>query len=313
MTKDLLTMDLRQLKYFLHAATTQNLTQASNKAWISQSAISRQIKLLEIELGVSLFDRQARGVRLTDAGAALMHHAEKLLRDVEDLKSLVGASNQEPIGTLRIGTPTSLRGPLVAPFFIEYHRRHPKVLLVHKHGTSKSMRDALADGELDLAVTSSQESIEPFSVEPLLSEALCLIGPAQAGLQIDKPVNSKRITEHPLILTSYPNSLRIIINSELAKLGQQITPVAEADTAYMKLDLVHQGLGYSVLPYSGVEEGLHNRYVSASPIRGLRIAWVIARSRERVQTIANQRAVELLHEITKTKIARREWRTARLP
>jgi LysR family transcriptional regulator, nitrogen assimilation regulatory protein len=303
-------MDLRQLKYFLHAATTQNLTQASNKAWVSQSAISRQIKLLEIELGVSLFDRQARGVKLTEAGIALVRHAEKLLRDVDELKNNVGATKQKPMGTLRIGTPTSLRGPLMAPFLIEYHRRHPNVLLVHKQGTSKNTRDALADGDLDIAITSNQESIEPFSVEPLLSEALCLIGPPKAGLRIDKPVNSKRITEHPLILTSYPNSLRVIVNRELAELGQPVSPIIEVDTAYMKLDLVHHGLGYSVLPFSGTEDAIRDGYVSASPIRGLRITWVIARSRERVQTIANQRAIELLREIAMTKISKRQWKTA---
>jgi LysR family transcriptional regulator, nitrogen assimilation regulatory protein len=305
-------MDLRQLRYFLHVAKTQNLTQASSKAWVSQSALSRQIKLLETELGVALFERQARGVKLTDAGAALVRRAEMLLQEVDDLKRDVCATKHEPTGMLRIGSPTSLRALLMVPFFIQYHRLHPDVLLIHTHGTAKSLRDALAEGELDIAITANQEVLDPFAVEPLISEALCLVGPPQARLQVDKLVGLKRITEHPLILTSYPNSLRVIVDRALAKIGQQTQPIIEADTAYMMLDLIHNGMGYTVLPYSGVSDAINDLYISASPVKALRVEWVIARSRERAQTVAAQRAIEILREICKAKVVSREWLTARL-
>ncbi len=305
-------MDIRQLRYFLHVAKTQNLTQASSKAWVSQSALSRQIKLLEAELGVALFERQARGVKLTVAGEALVRRTELLLQEVDDLKRDVSATKNEPTGTLRIGSPTSLRALLMVPFLMQYIRLHPSVLLIHTHGTAKSLRDALAEGELDIAITANQELLDPFAVEPLISEALCLVGPRQARLQADKSVGLKRVTEHPLILTSYPNSLRIIVDRALAKIGQQTQPIIEADTAYMMLDLIHNGMGYTVLPYSGVHDAIKNHYISACPVKELRVEWVIARSRERAQTVAAQRAIELLREICKAKIVAREWLTARL-
>jgi LysR family transcriptional regulator, nitrogen assimilation regulatory protein len=305
-------MDLRQLRYFLHVAKTQNLTQASSKAWVSQSALSRQISLLEAELGVTLFERHARGVKLTEAGAVLVRRAEVLLQEVDDLKRDIASTKHEPTGTLRIGTPTSLRALVMVPFFIQYHRLYPDVLLIHTHGTAKSLRDALAEGELDIAITANQEVLDPFAVEPLISEALCLVGPPQARLQADKLVGLKRITEHPLILTSYPNSLRVFVDRALTKIGQQTQPIIEADTAYMMLDLIHSGMCYTVLPYSGVHDAIKDRYISASPIKALRFEWVIARSRERAQTVAAQRAIELLREICKAKVVSREWLTARL-
>jgi LysR family transcriptional regulator, nitrogen assimilation regulatory protein len=304
-------MDLRQLRYFLHVAQTENLTLASSKAWVSQSALSRQIKLLEMELGVTLFERQARGVKLTEAGTALVRRAEVLLEDVEALKRTVRDTKQEPTGTLRIGTPSSLRALLMAPFFAEYHRQYPNVLLVHQHGTSKGMRDALVAGDLDIAIMSDQESLDPFATQSLLSEALCWVGTPKAKLQMDKPVALKRIVEHPLILTSYPNALRVVVDRALAKLSLQSQPIVEADAANMKLDLINQGLGYTVLPYSGVCDSIVNRTISASPIRALRIAWVIARSRERVQTVATQRAIEMMQEMCRAQIAAGEWLTAR--
>jgi LysR family transcriptional regulator, nitrogen assimilation regulatory protein len=305
-------MDIRQLRYFLHAAKTQNLTQASGNAWVSQSALSRQIKLLESELGVTLFERQARGLKLTEAGHALVRRAELLLREVDELKRAVSSTQQAPIGTLRIGTPTSLRSLLMVPFFVEYRRQYPNVLLVHKHGTSKGVRDALAEGELDIAITSDQESLDSFAITPLLSEALFWVGPLNANLVADKSVALKRIAENPLILTSYPNSLRVIVDRQLAKLNLRVQPIAELDTAYMMLDLVCVGLGYTVLPYSGVHDATRANHVSASPIRGLRITWVIAQSRERSQTIAAQRASELLRELCRAKVLALEWSTALL-
>jgi LysR family transcriptional regulator, nitrogen assimilation regulatory protein len=304
-------MDLRQLRYFLHAAKAENITQASSKAWISQSAISRQIKLLEAELGVVLFERQARGVKLTDAGAALVRRAESLLQDADDLKRDVRATKQEPMGTLRIGTPTSLRMPLLVPFITQYRRLYPGVLIVHKHGTSKGMRDALAEGELDIAITSDTETLELFVVKPLLSEALCLTGPTNARLQTSRPVSVKKIAGHSLILTSHPNSLRVLVDRALTKIGHAALPIVEADSADMMLDLVHEGLGYTVLPFSGVQTALQKRYVSASPVQKLRIGWVIARSRERAQTLATQRAIELLDEICRKKVVACEWPTAK--
>jgi LysR family transcriptional regulator, nitrogen assimilation regulatory protein len=305
-------MDLRQLRYFLHAAKAENITQASSKAWISQSAISRQIKLLEAELGVLLFERRARGVKLTDAGVALVRRAELLLQDADDLQHDVRATKKEPTGTLRIGTPTSLRTLLLVPFIVQYHLLYPNVLIVHRHGTSKSMRDALAEGDLDIAITSDTEALDPFIVKPMLSEALCLVGPTGARLRADRPVSVKRIAAHSLILTSYPNSLRALVDRALTKTGHSVSPIVEADSADMMLDLVHKGLGYTVLPFSALQVPLVERYVSASPVQKLNIRWVVARSRERAQTLAIQRAIELLDEICRTKVSAREWPTAKI-
>lgn len=302
-------MDLRQLRYFLHVAHTQSLTQASGKAWISQSALSRQIKQLESELGVSLFERQARGVKLTDAGIGLVRRAEALLQAADELTRATRDTQQVPSGILRIGTPTSLHSLLMLPFLLQFHQRFPKVLLVHQHGTVKGMRDALAHGDLDLAIA-TPEAVEGFATEALLSEALCWVGPFKAGLRVDKLVALKRVVGQPQILTSHPNSLRVMLETALNKHKLKTQPVMEADTADVMLDLIHHGVGYTVLPYSGAHDALPKRYVSASPVRGLRIDWVVARSRERTHTLAAQQAMLLMHEICRCSVSSGLWRTA---
>jgi LysR family transcriptional regulator, nitrogen assimilation regulatory protein len=305
-------MDLRQLRYFVHAAQTQNLTHASGKAWISQSALSRQIKLLETELGVRLFERQARGLRLTEPGALLLHRAQALLNEADEVKRVVAASHQEPTGRLRIGAPTSLRSLVTAPFVARYHGLHSRVQMVLHEGTSTGMRNALADGALDVAIVSDQEALAPFAVWPLLSEPLVWVGPKQAQLRMDKPVAARSVLDHPLILTSSPNSLRSIVDEALAKQGLQAQARFEADSAAMSVSLIERGLGYTVLPFSGVHEALERGQVSASPLRGLRIQWVVARSRERAQTVAAERAVAMLAALCSEAVAQEAWRCAKL-
>jgi LysR family transcriptional regulator, nitrogen assimilation regulatory protein len=295
---DCLYMDLRQLRYFLHAAKTQNLSHASGNAAISQSALSRQIKILEEELGVALFIRQARGLQLTPAGETLISPAQALLQDADELKQAVRSTQAVPAGTLRIGTPSSLRSQIMLPFFVEFHRRYPDVLIIHSQGTSKGMRDALAEGEIDIAITSSTEALELFVIERLFDEQLCWVGQYAPPSSNATFVSAKRLIEHPLILTRYPNSLRIIVDQKLRALGLRVQPIAELDNADMMIDMVNAGLGYTVLPRSGVCDAHRRKFVSAYPIRGLKIEWMAARSRERVQSVASKRAVDILKSIS---------------
>jgi LysR family transcriptional regulator, nitrogen assimilation regulatory protein len=306
-------MDLPQLRYFLHAAKTQNLTHASSKAWISQSAISRQIKLLESELGVILFERKARGVKLTDAGITLAARAEQLLQDADELKRVVSNTNAEPSGTLRIGAPTSLCSVLMAPLLQQFHQEYPSVLLTHKNGTSKGIRDALADGELDLAIVADQESVQIFARQALFSEALCLVSAVNAGLRMQFPATLKQLAKHPLILTAYPNSLRVIVDRAMHEKNLTPQSIIETDTANMMLDLVQLGVGSAVLPASGVARAVEQGLVSACPIRNLRIQWILAHSRERSQTAASLRAVALLREMTEVYCNTASAGTAWLP
>jgi LysR family transcriptional regulator, nitrogen assimilation regulatory protein len=306
-------VDLRQLRYFVHAANSQNLTHASGKAWVSQSALSRQIKLLEEDLGVSLFVRLARGVKLTPAGDALLQRAQLLLEEADSLKRSIGRSPHEVAGTLRVGVPTSLSSLLLSPWAHEYHRRHPAVLLSIKSGTSRGMRDALAMRELDVGIASTEEQLEAFALTPLVTEALCWVGPPDAGLLMKKPASVARLARQPLIQTAHPNALRVIVDRALSQVGLRLRPVAEGDAASTMLDWVHQGLGFTVLPYSGIHQALQAGYVSACLIRDLRVTWVIARSRERMPPLSTELAIDLLERTCATTVAKGAWATARLP
>lgn len=304
-------MDLRQLRYFVEIANLKSLTAAAARLFVAQSALSRQVKLLEDEIGTPLLVREARGVHLTEAGETLLARAQVLLRDAENIKAELRADRGVPTGRLQIGAPPSLRSMLIAPFAAQFVREFPKVTLGFREGTSRQTRDLLARGEVDLAIVSSQEDVSAFGTQALLNEPLCWVGPPEAKISIERPVAVADLATKPLILTAYPNSLRVLVDRALAEHGLQVAPVAEADMVSMMLDLIRRGLGYTVLPLSAVEESLRQRSVRAARVRGLSISWVAAWSHERGQTLAIRAAARLVTQIAWDKVDSGEWPHAR--
>ncbi len=304
-------MDLRQLGNFVGIAESGSLTRASSKVWRSQSALSRQLRELERDLGVDLFERQARGVQLTEAGRYVLERSRLLLKEAESLRASAAAMGSEPAGTLTVGAPPSLRATLVAGFAVSFLQRHPQVKLQLREGTSRGMRDALGRGDLDIAILSTLEPVDSFRRFPLLQEAVCLVGPPQARLRMDKPVPASALAKWPLILTPHPNSLRQIVDAALARQGVASAPIVEADMVAMMLDLVRRGLGYTVLASCAVREYLSTHYVSAAPLRGLSIQWVVCQSRERPETAAIMAAREALFAAAKAQMKAGQWPTAK--
>jgi len=304
-------MDLRHLRQFFFAAETLNFSRAAVRAHVSQPALSRTITLLEEELGVQLFERGARGVRLTEAGEILRQRAVVMLRESRITTEAVRASTEEPVGEISVGMPPSLRVLLTAPTVMDFHRRYPRVKINVIEGTSRGMRDAVASGRTDVSLAYATEPLGELRSALLLSEDLCLVGPPDAGLAMDKPVASKALMQHALIQTSHPNSLRQIVDKAIARAGGLSQPMIQVEMVPLMLDLVRRGVGYTVLPYCAIHEPFLAHLVAAAPVRGLRISWAIVTSKERAISTATRRYVDCLRQQAMARVEDGTWRTAR--
>lgn len=302
-------MDLRKLKYFLEVARTGNVSRAATRVWISQPALSRQIQLLEEELGVQLFERKARGVLLTEAGRLFQRRAGSLMNDVTALKEEVSAQAIEPIGPVVFAVPSAFRSLLTASVATSFAQSYPKARLTVLQSMSRGVRDMVANGDADVAIFSTQEPAQPLRCEPLLSEHLIAVGRSDAGLAMDSPMSVKELCRHPLILTPYPNALRQIVDRAAAKAGTMAQPWMEVDNSSLMLDLVARGLGYGVIPCCAAH-GANVGQFSAAPIRGLLISWVVATSRERISSVATTRLVETTFTQARRLVAGGQWPTA---
>jgi LysR family transcriptional regulator, benzoate and cis,cis-muconate-responsive activator of ben and cat genes len=144
-------MELRQLRYFVAVAETGNISRAAQKIFLTQPALSRQIKALEEELGQCLLERQAHSVRLTPAGQTLLREARELLRQADMVVERVRTAGHTL--RVRIGYAPSLATGLLSTAVEAFTQKHPAAGVEMLDLSTKEMRTDLESGELDLALT----------------------------------------------------------------------------------------------------------------------------------------------------------------
>lgn len=304
-------MDVRQLEYFREVAETGSFSRAANRIRIAQSALSRQVMLLEAELRCELFERHARGVHLTEIGKLLYERVDFLLRHIANLREEIIDHTGRPTGALHVGIPRSMRALLSRPTIERFMETYPGVFFRFVEDTSALVRDKLLRGELDLGLLSTHEPASALDSRPLLQEQMFLVGPVSAGLSPDREVEFALLGELPLVVVSRPASLRVALEKAAEAHGVALTVRAEINAA-VSLDFVGTGLGYSVYSYCGVHEHLEAGKVSAAPIRDFQIQWMLASSKERPLTQATKTFEKMLREQTKAAIESGKWHSATL-
>src|ERR1700733_6997591 len=168
-------MQLHQLSYALAVAEERHFTQAAARLHLAQPSLSRQVRLLELELGVLLFNRgPGQGlVTLTADGEALLPFIRRVLADVEATSAEARALTGMARGQLSVGATPSLITRVLAPALVEFHASHPGIELQVVEGGSRQLVRQLASGEVDLAlvvlpITEPQVATTPLFDDPLV-------------------------------------------------------------------------------------------------------------------------------------------------
>src|SRR3954468_1961468 len=159
-------MDLRQLEYFVAVAAEANFTRAADRVHITRSGVSPQSRQFERELGADLFDRSARMVRLTPAGAAALPHARTALAAAQAIRTACDDVNGLVRGRLRIGMVT---GCTVTPLFdalASFHRRHPRIEITLAEDNSDALLENVRGGHADIALV-AMAGVLPDGLEAL--------------------------------------------------------------------------------------------------------------------------------------------------
>lgn len=149
-------MELRQITYVLAVADAGSFTAAARRCHISQSALSTQVAQLEGELGVRLFERTTRRVKLTEAGERFMTTACRIVELTDELRAQMRAYTAESLGTLRVGSTQTATRVLDLPAALgRLHSRHPRVRITMTAGPSAELIEGVTDGSLDIALAGS--------------------------------------------------------------------------------------------------------------------------------------------------------------
>ena len=303
-------MDHRRIRYFFAVLEHGNLSSAAQALRVSQPTLSRQIQAIEDQFQTPLFVRGGRGMIPTEAGKLLHERLQSIERQLSSLKTDVAAVSLEPSGEVAFGIPPSPRGLIAVPLAKSFHVAYPKVLVRIVEDTSAQLRDLVANGLIDVAITNTHEPGGGVAAQPLGRERMLLIGPPNAKLSMRREVPIKQLADLPLILTTRPNSLRLTVETGLGIHELQPNVRFEANSLPLMTDLVVAGLGYTVLPACGARALLAQKAVTASPISDLFITWLAARPKARSLGAAAERFYTMVCDVGRKQVRDGIWEAA---
>lgn len=244
-------MELRQLKYFIKAAELQNFTNAAEALFITQSTLSQQIKQLEDELGLPLFNRIAKRVRLTEAGGTFLPYAMKTVKDAEDGRDLLRDQMGLKTGTLTIGVTYGLT-ELLARAIADFSAQYPEIKLTVNFGTTQELLLEMELGKLDMMLSFYEQKGNMVITDRLFSSRLSLIVKSSDPIVKRQSVSLKELITLPLILPSGGYSIRNYLDKILHDQNLVPKPAMEVNDIHTLLQLVHYGRWVTVLMSSTV-------------------------------------------------------------
>jgi len=241
-------MDIRGLNIFIQVAELGSFTKVGEKLGYSQPTISFQIKQLEKELGVSLFDRIGHTVSLTDAGRDVLRYAQEICHLSQEM-CLGSSGRREPAGVLRLGVPDSLCEPLISRPFREFRRRYPKMSLQIYTGDTGHLLELLDHNEADLILTLDDHIYNPnyVIVEEEALDVHFVVSPENLLVQKDF-VTIEELMQYPFLLTEKGMSYRRLLDEWLARYSMEIRPVLETGRADQICALAEENAGVAFLP-----------------------------------------------------------------
>ena len=295
-------MDLRQLEYFVRVAELGSFTRAAQVLGIAQPALSRQVRLLEVELRQNLLVRNGRGATPTEAGQLLLEHGRGILHQVERAREELGRVRSGLAGRVALGLPPSVARVLTVPLTRAFRQKLPEAQLSISEGLSSAMQENLHNGRLDIAVLYNPSALPGIELHPLLDEELLLVQPRPPGLPEDPPpppITLREVAELPLLIPSRPNALRMHVESEMAAIGCQPQIALEIDGVSAILDLVADGAGVALLSRNAVMRSVRPSAYALRPVSApaLRIPLTTAVSSLRPTTLTQQATLELLRRV----------------
>lgn len=242
-------MDTHRLKYFLRIAEEGSITRAASVLGIAQPALSRQMRLLEDDLGVTLFRRTRRGVQLTDEGERLRASTAAPLRQLELAVQYAGSPMARLERGLLIGLPPSTACVLTAPLMASLGTAFPRVSFQVTVANTDSLLEGMLKGAIDIALINPVPDDRVF-YRDLLVEDLVAVGGAASELSPDRPMTFTELAALPLVLPSTPTGIGNTVENTALRLRVNLQSRFSTDSLEVSKQIVAAGLAFGVLPLS---------------------------------------------------------------
>jgi DNA-binding transcriptional LysR family regulator len=268
-------MELRQLQYFVAVVRHGTFTAAADALWLTQSALSQQVRRLEAEAGVALLRRTPRGVEPTAAGEELLVHAEAVLAEAAAARAALDRHAGAVRGRVRVAA-TIADAPRLPAALAAFHREHPQIQIALRHASEAEVAALAARGAVDVAVTAlageapAGATVAAAGEEPLVA----MLAPDDPLASRAAPLHLADLRDRPLILPEPATALRAAVMAACQAAGFSPVPLLEVGESGAVRHLAAAGLGASIVPASWL--ALDGPAVAglalAAPVPTLRIA-----------------------------------------
>ncbi|GAB3048739.1 LysR family transcriptional regulator [Virgibacillus ainsalahensis] len=242
-------MELKQIKYFIEVAKREHVTEAAHAMHIAQSAVSRQIFNLEAELGVDLFIREGRTVRLTTIGRVFLEHMEQAMYVIDDAAQVIEEYTDPERGTIHVGFPSSLSAYILPTAISAFRDHYPNVKFKLKQGSYHKLKEAVINGEINMALLGPVPMNEKkLQGSILFTENIFALLPVNHSLAEASSLNLNQLREDSFILFPQDYVLRDLIINACTQLGFSPNVSFEGEDIDAIKGLVSAGLGVSLIP-----------------------------------------------------------------
>jgi len=254
-------MNPNHLRTFLAVRRHRNYTRAAEEVFLTQPAVSRQVRQLEEELGVRLFEQIGKSLHLTDAGETLAVEAEKLLGAMERTTEAVRSHRSAERGSIRIGASTTPGFYLLPDLLGQFHRRFPKVALHYTVENSLRIEQMLVRNELDLGFVGANLSSRELELKPLVEdEIVCFTSPSHRLAKVRRIAPSS-LEEEMWIIREKGSATRLLFEDWLLSRKGAIRKSIELTCPETCKALVRAGIGISFMSVHGLRAEIRAKYL----------------------------------------------------
>ena len=297
--------DLRQLRYFVTIADAGSFSKASLQLGVAQSALSHHISQMEARLGVALFSRSSKGVEQTESGARFLDHAGAILAAVDAATNDVRDNSKEPGGLVRLGATLTIAPMLIEPLMARLSETAPRVSLRIEERLSPQLVQAVASGELDVAVCFNAGDDRRIDGTQVFEEDICLVGVPELIGETEEAISLEEALSFPLLLPGRDHILRGMIDRVALFRNRPINVRHECLSLHALFAGLRLGLGstlisqFSALPLTRSGDVLCRPISEPVVTRQL----FIASSSERPKTTAQKTVVRTVKDLILENLA----------
>lgn len=280
-------IDIQKLETFLCSAEILSLSEAAKRLHLSQPTVSHQIKMLEMELGVTVFIRSTAGLQLTDAGRSLIPWARRLLKDANELKDTMASLQAEIAGELRISCSTTPGKYILPHMAARFSQRYPGIkVCILACGPERAALNLLG-GEAHLGVVSTEINDASLESQTFFHDTITLIVPAGHRWASRTSIEPHELLEEPIIMREETSGTRRVLLAELAKFDISLDDLEifmELGNSEAIVQIVAAGYGISFVSKLATASLLEQCAIVTLPVEGMSLRRMIHMVRRRVST-----------------------------